>query len=421
MGSVRSEEVGDGMTDAADYDFTAYFGTPDDGILIEEAVSAYAEETGLKVGTIVSDENERAVRRLLNSDNPPALYVLSSETGAAELTESDTLRDLSNTLSGTETGIVPWNALGFGLVADKRLMAELAAGANANTYIADMRRAAYTEWANFVTGLDAYIRNGTPAAYTLNGKNYAFPKAKGERTAELNGVYAVAGGDPSLIAGRLMSVVLSGFDTEERETAGADDTAAESVLDKYAVTFETYTATLAGRFAPGIRGTDFINKEKYSRENAEKIFAGGKAAFLLADSDAYGNLRMLNAAMAEDSVMLPLKTLSAQSTGSILTESRYRIYANDDVSEEVKQKALDFAQWLSEYKLEQMNALEKSVASYCVSGDVIEFPGETKQLEDFGDNVYKNDEIMALMADPVWDAEKRSAFSAALAAVWDGS
>jgi hypothetical protein len=417
MGSVRSEEVGDGMTDAADYDFTAYFGTPDDGILIEEAVSAYAEETGVKVGTIVSDENERAVRRLLNSDNPPALSVLSSETGAAELTESDTLRDLS----GTETGIIPWNALGFGLVADKRLMAELAAGANANTYIADMRRADYTEWANFITGLDAYIRNGTPAPYTLNGKNYAFPKAKGERTAELNGVYAVAGGDPSLTVGRLMSVVFSGLDAAEIETASTDDTAAESALDKYAVTFETYTATLAGRFAPGIRGTDFINKEKYSRENAEKIFTGGKAAFLLADSDVYGDIHELNAAMAEDSVMLPLKTLSAKAPGSILTESRYRIYANDDVSEDVKQKALDFAQWLSKYKLEHMNALEKSVASYCVSGDVTEFPGETKQLEDFGDNVYKNDEIMALMADPVWDAAKRSAFSAALTAVWDGS
>ncbi|MDR1068641.1 MAG: extracellular solute-binding protein [Clostridiales Family XIII bacterium] len=420
IGSARSENP-DGITTASEHDFIAYFGTPDDGIFIEEAVSAYEEQTGIKIETIVSDGNERAVRRLLNSDDPPAVYVLPSKTGASDIVESDVLTDLSNTLAGTENGGLPWNALGFGLVADKRLMAELAGGANADTYLADMRAANYTEWATFITGLDVYIRNGTPEPYTLNGKNYTFPAKKGARSAELNGVYSVAGGDSSLIVGRLMSVVFSGLDTEEIAVTSSDDTVVEPVLDKYTATFEAYTATLAGRFAPGIRGTDFINKEKYSKENAEKIFTGGKAAFLLADSDAYDDIRKLNAEMAEDSVMLPLKTLSAKSPGSILTESRYRVYANEDVSEREKTEALDFARWLSEYRLEHSNALEKSVASYCVSGDIIEFPGETKQLENFEENVYKNDEITALMADPVWDAAKRAAFSAALSAAWDGS
>jgi hypothetical protein len=181
------------------------------------------------------------------------------------------------------------------------------------------------------------------------------------------------------------------------------------------------TSSLAGRFAPGIRGTDFLNEEKYPYESAAEIFATDRAAFLPADSRIYSDVSNLNAVKAESCIIIPVKTVNPEASSKILARGLYTIYVNADMPDDVQQKAIDFVRWYSKYCATQNDVLEKSVRSYFDSGDVLAFDEPATKLENFAQNVYKDEAVRTLLANPMWNAEKLTEFTFTLELEWDVS
>jgi hypothetical protein len=414
---------GSGYTgDEEDYEFIAYFGNSEDGIAIEEALSSYEVDTGIKIKSVLSDGSERGIRRQLKSDEIPAVYVLPYETDISTIEDDGYVFDLSETMTGTSGKGFPWSVNGFGLVSDTRLIAELAgAGVQVDTYAADIRLASYAEWLQFSAALEEYIVKGTTAKYTLNGHEYSFPAKKSEFLAKLNGVYAVAGADQNIMANRLLSLSFADDDVEAISESPSEDAAVRAGLNVYIATLDMLTSPLAGRFAAGIRGTDFLNEEKYSGEAAAGIFAADKAAFLVCDSDTYSSFESLNAEKAASTTMFPLKTSNASTQSGILVRSVYTMYVNKSLPDDIQKKAIDFINWYSDYSLAQNNILENSVRSYLNDGSALNFPVETKKFENFSQKSYEDKNVQTFLCDSAWDTEKLSGLMAALALDWDDS
>jgi hypothetical protein len=409
--------------DTTEYDFTAYFGNDDDGVEIEEALSSYAVDTGVKIKPIVAGGNERDIKRKLNSSDPPAVYVLPRETDITAIDEAGQMLDLSPEIRGTSGKGFPWSVEGFGLVCDSRLISELAKSSDTDSknYTEDMRLASSAEWVRFSSAFEKYIINNTAGSYTLNGHKYSFPKKKGEFLSALNGVYAVAGASQEIIADRLLSLAFAGADTDDLSETVSEDSAVSAGIDSYIKTLDMLTSSLAGRFAPGIRGTDFLNKEKYSEKNATEIFATDRAAFLLTDSEMYLAISELNFAKAEACVILPVKTIGSDAPRKILARGLYTMYVNAALLEDEQQKAIKFVQWYSKYCDTQRNALEKSVRSFYDGGDVLAFDKPAAKLENFARKSYEDKVVREILEDPLWNNEKLTELTSALAFDWDDS
>ncbi|MDR2609956.1 MAG: extracellular solute-binding protein [Clostridiales Family XIII bacterium] len=420
-GETKSPDAVSEESGTDDYTFTAYFGNEDDGIAIAETLSAYEEETGVKVNAVLDEGSERSVRRQLRSDEPPALYVLPGDIDTGQFAEEGYVFDMAAEadIAGVDGSGFPWSVAGFGLLCDKRLLTELAAGVNEVRYVSDMRNAGYEEWVVFTAALDAYIKNGTAANYTLNGNTYALPAKKGEFTSKLNGVYAVAGADPASITKRLNDVSFAGQDREQIAEAGADAVEVQTSLSAYASALDELTSKLAGRFAAGIRGTDFLNEEKYSLQNATEIFAADKAAFYPVDSEELDGLARLNADKAENTIMLPLKTNRPEMANRLLMRSTNLMYVNADAPDEEKAAALAFIRWFALRSLTTGSAAEMSMREFRQRGEARDFPAETERVEKFNETLYEDESFRLLLEDSVWDDVKRAQLAELLALIWN--
>jgi hypothetical protein len=253
----------------------------------------------------------------------------------------------------------------------------------------------------------------------MNGKEYRFPATKGEYASKLNGVYAVAGAESATISGKLVDVCFSGADMQRLAEAEAADEEVNTRLGAYSSELEELTSKLAGRFASGIRGTDFLNEEKYSAFNAMEIFAADKAAFYLFDSGERGGLAELNAEKAEQIVMLPVKTRLPETESRIMMDSTYIMYANASAPDEEKAAAIAFLRWFASRSYKSGSPLDISMRNYRRSGGAMGFPAETEKLHDFERNLYRDKTFRSMLENHVWDDARRIELNQAVALVWD--
>jgi hypothetical protein len=413
----------DAAVDDAEYDFSFFFGQSEDPITIGRIVTRYKAETGISIEPIMTDEgaaDSQFLRRYLSASDPPAAYALP---GDADPVTTD--------LVGTATATaIAWRFRGAGLAADRRVLADLIGADDASdpavdTFIEDMRLADYTEWSSFIDSLDDYIRAGRPAAasFALSGKTYTFPEKKGRFSSQLNGVYAMSGAGPSFVSETLMDLAsvtsdAASFDRSRLLPTPQAISIAAPVFNTYIDALEAYTAHLAGLYAPGIRGDDFIDEEIYSAEYVYSVFSACRAVFMPFDSDSYGDLLAADATQAGYVTLLPVKMpLQAQvywlsgdigqdeAERSIRMSTEYSLCVNANAAPEQQALAWEFVSWL-ESDTESSDPMQLCLARYDDKGARLPLTTENERedaagIAAFGADLYGYG-LRTMLSDPDW-------------------
>ncbi|MDR2156961.1 MAG: hypothetical protein LBO81_04175 [Clostridiales Family XIII bacterium] len=438
------------------YDFSVFFGNAEDPVKISELISRYETEKGIVVKPIITeagDDNERALWRALESSNPPAAYLISANTNEGNIVEGGFMAELSSILPSVSGRSIPGIFRGSGWAADKRLISDLVGEDRAEAFLADMRSADYEDWVGFVDKLNAYILRGTAASFRLNGREYGFPEEKGPYAAQLNGVFAVAGGDADFRVNELLSLALStsdptvwaaarrsaaqsaeteaenaGTDADgESTTAGAFD-AVRPGLSVYIEGLDLITSHMAGRYAPGVRGEGFIDDALYGKKEVRDIFAKGKAAFAATDSGDLDEIAALNAAMAANLVLLPIKLPYAENglpgvregrvvNSSIPVRVTHSFCVNARFAPDVQRKALDFILWLLDATRSLDGSLENSVRAYFDAGDVLPYASEEENLKSYAETLHKEGMDVYLTTNR-WDAAHKESLLNFMFTLW---
>ncbi|MDR1952947.1 MAG: hypothetical protein LBQ21_00475 [Clostridiales Family XIII bacterium] len=418
----------DEADEAEQYDFSVFLGDAGDPVKISELINRYRDEKGVSINPIITEEgsdNERALWRALESGNPPAAFLISSDDNMENISEGGFLADFSFIDSAKAGQTMPYLFQGYGWAVDKRLIADLVGAGRADAFIADIRSADYAEWNTFVQKLSAYILNGTAEPFGMNGKEYSFPAEKGAYATNLNGVFAVAGGDPEFCVDTLLALALCTSDLSAWEALKklANDNAEEDAekatppavsetpeevatdeafnlprpaLSVYTSSLNDITTHLAGRYAPGIRSKGFVNAKVYGQKNAREIFAEGKAAFAVVNSEDFSSLSKLNAVQANNLVLLPIKFPYAENGVSGVFEERpvnrciplrvtHSFAVNGKSSPESQKMALDFLLWMDNEDRTLTDALENSVREYYDRGDVLPYAPHAQSLQSYAE------------------------------------
>jgi hypothetical protein len=371
------------------------------------------------------------------------------------------MTDLSLIDPSVQGRSIPCAFRGYGLAVDQRLIADVVGADQAEVFAEDLRRSNYGEWNAFVQKLSNYIVRGATDMFTVNGKEYRFPEQKGVYAKQLNGVFAVEGGDFDFYGTRLLSFALrtsdmqmwkasrrsaveaaadaaaAGNDTVESDTSavnanpdGAGGTEEESFaittshgaldavrpgLNTYIETLDNLTSHLAGRYAPGIRSEGFVDPNLYGTEQVWEIFAEGKAAFVAMDSGDFDDLSALNAARAANLTLMPLKMPYAESglpavlDGQIVNSCiparvTHSFAVNGRLSAELQKQALDFVLWFIDGQRALNNAMERSVRSYFDNGEILSYDPNADVLKPYAE-VLRTEELGTNLTNDKWDAE----------------
>jgi hypothetical protein len=418
--------VDDILAEGEDYDFSVFFGHAEDPITIARIALRYKAETGVSVRPITTAEDasdERALRRYLNSSDPPAAYALPAD---AEV--------------GASVGGIGWRFRGRGFAADRRVLADLIAAPAStapavNAFIEDIRLSDYREWSAFLDSLDAWITGAASTSVTLNGREYTLAGAKGRYASRLNGVFAVSGADASFIGSFLMDMAaaLSNRETLERSRLLATPqavTVASPVVGAYIDALDAYTSRVGGLYASGVRGDDFVDAEIYSPEYTASVFAEHRAVFTPFDSGDYESGGYADATQAEHLTLLPVKMpyyehwlggySSAKAVNSSLRmRTEYTLCVNDQVSRSSAEKAKDFIDWLVADE-ESTDAVQLSLMHYHNEGAGLPLTFGEEDVDGvsaFGEEVFE-DALIPMMTDPDWQPEERRALRDGLLAMW---
>ena len=297
------------------HDFRFFFGSAEDPVVLSELVRTYETETGVKIEAVFTEpdsDDERALWRSLNANDAPAGYCVSANANTGNIEAEGFVATLSALGAAGNVRYIPYMYRGRGFVVDTRVVAELVDPSLADVLLADLRSCNFAEWANFVTQLSAYINYSVASEFMLNGHLYSFAREKGRLSGKLNGVFAVQAAEPSVYGSALFEVALSTADLAAWESARSLATP-EAItvlspgLNAYIACLDNITSNASGRFAPAIRGKDFVKKEYYSTKNAMRIFSEGKALFILADSNDYEDFAALDASSAGQLALVPVK------------------------------------------------------------------------------------------------------------------
>jgi hypothetical protein len=399
-------------SDDEDYDFSVFFGHSEDPITIGRIVLRYKAETGVSIRPIMTDADaadERFLVRYLGASDPPAAFAMPYE--AADI------------VSAAGIG---WRFRGSGFAADRRVLADLigapdAAAPEVNAFIEDIRSASYAEWSAFIDNLSSYI-DGVGYSYgILNDNAYAFASAKGRFSSRLNGVFAISGAEPSFVGSTLMDMASMTSDREALSRSRLFSTpqaftSVVPVLDTYVTALEAYTSHIAGLYAPGVRGDDFISQEIYSSEYTGSVFAENRAVFMPFDSEDYAESDVADATQAEYIVLLPVKMPYAEhwlsgylgASGvnkSIQMRTEYSLCVNEQVSASEADAARVFIEWLMNDR-ESIDAVQLCLSEYYESGSELLLLTDNEREKEggmatFGEEAYIP-ELRAMLSDPEW-------------------
>jgi hypothetical protein len=473
---------------AEGYDFSFFFGSSENPITIERIVSRYAAEKNVRVWPITTGDDaagERYLRIFMRSSDPPAGYAISEES-----------KDSFATTSG-----IGWRFHGRGFVCDRRVLSDLigAGGADApETYAfaENLGKSSFSEWRWFLKKLKDYIAGAQTDAFMLNGNEYKFAAEKGKYSSRLNGIFALSGVDPSFLGSELMRLSAvtsdgashspeadsdygsdsgagtdSGFGSDSGSDAdsgfgsdsGSDEdsgfgsdsvsgsgesttsraiSAYAPVLRAYVSALDTYTRDIAGLYAPGIRGDDFINEKIYSAEYTRSAFYENRALFMPFDSDIYEELKSENATQSEHFAMIPVKIpygengLSAfrgvvAANAALSVETKYSLCANEGAPPKERRMAEDFIKWLAEDK-EFSDTIQLSMAAYYAEGAVIPLKPDDDEESGYGtggvfaaeniEGTLSEDDfgiyVKPLLSYAEWDAAKTGALIEGIAMMW---
>jgi hypothetical protein len=353
--------------------------------------------------------DERFLARYLGASDPPAAF--AAPAGAADV------------VSAAGIG---WRFHGRGLAADRRVLADLigasdAAAPEVDVFIEDIRLADYGEWSAFIDSLDSYISGGGYTPVTLNGKAYSFAGAKGRFSSRLNGVFAVGGADSSFAGVTLMDMasITSNNDALSRSRMFSTPQAFTSVvpvLDTYISALEVYTSHIAGLYAPGVRGEDFINQEIYTPEYTGAVFAGQRAVFMPFDSEEYAVSGVADATQADYIVMLPVKMPYAEhwlsgylgasdANKSIQLSTEYSLCVNEQAAAPGADAARAFIAWLLA-DMESTDAVQLCMTEYYGRGLSLPLLTDSEREDEggmavFGGEAYDTG-LRPMLSDPEW-------------------
>ncbi|MDR0357434.1 MAG: hypothetical protein LBH63_03605, partial [Clostridiales Family XIII bacterium] len=95
--ATQEIETADPIEEEA-YDFSVFLGNASDPVEVSELISRYTLETGIVVKPLITEENsddERALWRALESNDPPAAFLLSANANAQSISDGGFFTDLS--------------------------------------------------------------------------------------------------------------------------------------------------------------------------------------------------------------------------------------------------------------------------------------------------------------------------------------
>jgi hypothetical protein len=412
--------------DDEDYDFSVFFGHAEDPITVGRIVLRYKAETGISIRPITTDADaadDRVLARDLGAADPPAAVAMPPES--------------ADTVSASGIG---WRFHGRGFAADRRVLADLigapdAAAPEVDSFAEDIRLAGYGEWTEFIDNLNSYISGAGYAAGTLNGKEYAFAGVKGRFSSRLNGVFAIGGAEPSFVGTMLidMASMTSDNDALSRSRLFSTPQAFTSVipvLDTYIAALEIYTSHIAGLYAPGVRGDDFINEKIYSPEYTGEVFAEQRAVFMPFDSEDYAGNGLADATQAEHLVILPVKMPYAEhwlsgyigasdANKSIQMSTEYSLCVNEQAP--ASDAARAFVAWLLADR-ESTDAVQLCLTGYYESGSQLLLRTDNERNDEggmavFGEEAY-GPELRSMLSDPEWLPDEITELRNAIYDVW---
>lgn len=341
--------------------------------------AAYEAETGIHVKNFSigsGQDHMETLRAEMNSKDMPTIFSIQGMKELPEWEQGGFVQDLSKVTTGdfgmmvqsipeglrlssngTNSYGVPYNVEGYGYIVDKAMLESLF-GSDPS---ADIQAATYTEWANFVKTLSAWIKAPSAMSVTLNGMNYTLAASKDALSSKLNGVFAVMGSEKWTYGDHLINVAINSVFASSRDAAKASD---EQVADlqkpfmKYAQVIDLMTSNLAGADGPAMRGQDLVSSAKFGYDQAVQIFAQSKALFLKQGNWAYGNIEGVDSDMAARLEFLPVKmpyeasdvkvkksVAELNSSIPVFVPNYYAV--NALVSDAKKQLAYDFLYWLN--------------------------------------------------------------------------
>jgi raffinose/stachyose/melibiose transport system substrate-binding protein len=375
-----------------DYDFSVYFGASLDPIAADELTTGFEQETGLKVRAITESDTKKAEKTLLRelrSTQPPAAYIVSKETE----------------LDGLEAGeLFPFVVNGSGLVVDTALVSEWFGEDLSSRFIDDLSNCTGEQWLTFIRVADLYISGDISGTVTLGENKYTFPEKKGVLTSELNGVFAIPGGEPLSFVNML--------------TENAYFFAPDAVLSFQAVSegIAELTSSLAGKYASGLRGTDFTNPLYYSVAETFEVFALGKAVFMPMSTYDYDAIFALNASKADNLTLIPIK-LPALENQKIQIETSYSFALNQQNSQ-YEENAKAFIEYVQNCREQYLNSLCNAAAYQLNAGRAYEAKKNPDMLVDFEAELEKSKELPIYLATRNLDEEKIAAFTEYLQSLW---
>jgi len=417
-----------------DYEFTVFFGGSADQIEVGELVAQYQAATGITIEAIFADSADtelRDLKRALTSAEPPAAFVFTQP--ADEETAADAAFLTEEGYLPADTSPAAFGMVGRGLVVDKRVLSDLTGG-DTEAFLAAAASATYSEWQTYIIALGDYIRNGTVSEYVLSGMTFRFPEVKGSYAQALNGVYAVDGGDKQFYGDFLISQAT--MTTSPEAFVLAEETSTEAAFAVAAPVFGVYiqglgdmTESLAGEYAAGIRGDDFISSTNYSRTETFRIFMDGRAVFTPAYSTDYALLMSMGAEKAANLVMLPLKLPYAENgisemvgerrvNASLQVNVQQYITLNANAEADTAEKAAAFVTWFAAADSEWDNALESSVRAYASEGRTVPYPAASVLSEDFAKAAFKKSGVPKYLKTKTWNEQTTQEFSLFLLTTW---
>jgi raffinose/stachyose/melibiose transport system substrate-binding protein len=434
---------------------------------------------------------------LLNSQDPPAVFTADSDTDLSRLAEEGIIDPADGGSAAAIEDIesaIPVRLDAKGLAADRRVLAQLIGQEDPAEFISDLKAADQSEWSNFIALLSRYITYGSVSGFDLNHHSYQFAEEKGALVTELTGVFAASGADLSFLGRELLDRTLATTDPDVwtssagklAEEAAAADTAASgsalglpdaavpasalpeanapaidepdvsdpetesetepdlseadiltnSVFDAYIASLSEITQDIAGFYAPGVRGDDFISEEYYSEAKAKQIFASGRAVFTDVSDADFEIMKDLDAIQSKSLALFPLKIPYAlyglesavdgvEANRAVPVRVTEVICVNKSLSNEAQEQARLFVDWFVASENYGEDAVMREAADYYRNGDTLPYEEANSeyavQMESFAETISERDGLPLYLSDQQWDAAKLAGFRSYLKSAWSNN
>ncbi|GIM28860.1 ABC transporter substrate-binding protein [Clostridium polyendosporum] len=405
-----------------DYDFYIFNAKSENADALERLCKEYEKEKGVKakVFSLGTTEAADTLRTAMNSDEKPSIFSVNSGS-LAEWRDSGYIKDLNEATlpelkkladsvpesmrlkvkDGENYGI-PYNIEGYGLITNKKMLADLFGLADTQQFIVDFKKATYEEFENMVIAVDAYIKENKAGSVVLSGHTYQLAKDKTKLTSQLNGVFSVAGAEKWTYGDHFSNYPLNTVFNSLSATQNATDEQLEQLrvpLEKSIQALDFETNYLAGPKGSLKRSADFINSTTTGYDQAVQTFADNKALFIKQGNWVYSNIKKVNKDITDSLTMLPMKLpftdadikvkgLTAEKFNQSIPEFVPSYYAiNQKVSEEEQKAAQEFLVWLNtsetgnryiteEFAFVPFNATENTKLANPLSNDLISYKQE---------------------------------------------